>query len=404
MKHRSTQWELTTPDAEAAMEPPKVVLATVHPRGDQRILKCIQSLLNSRVRVHVIWLAEKASETHFDAWLSETCVTSELSTKARITRTLKVIQRAQEVDAEILYVHDYYMLPHASWWKRQQDGRKVVFDSHEYYPHLYSEKAPRGMRVLARVAIELLSRLLFRSVDAFSLVSRDMLTPSVRKGRPSIETPNFPSRWLFPRASSPACLDRMTRVIHTGSLTRAYGADLLIEAAAIIQARNLPIQIDAVERFPSDSERKRFHAELKRMGNPSTLRMIPARPANEVQGLLEGYGVGLSMIQKGGQNHLAVPTKVYEYATVGLVVVSTDLPAQKRFIDRSPAVVGASFDAKSPEALVDTLDRMRSSTEIVSGLTEAAEAARATLNWDSSCAPLFVMFRRLIPVDGPALS
>lgn len=396
MRHQTTQWHLDTPEAPATQFDPSVILSTIHPRGDQRILKCIQSLLARRVRVHVVWLGEPSGHARFDDWLTETVLPKAHSTKERLLSTFETIRRADSSgNASILYVHDYYMLPHALWWKSRRSGRRIVFDSHEFYPELYSAKCPRAMRPAARAAIVRLSRIMFRNVDAFSLVSADMMTTEEAGDRPVIITPNFPSASLFPNRSEPADSERINRVIHTGSLNPGYGAEVLVRAAALLDRREIDIRIDALERFPSESDRQWFENQLRKHGNPKSLRMIPARPAAEMQPLMEQYGVGLALIQRVGQNEMLVATKLYEYATAGLAVLASDLRVQERFIRESPGVTGDTFKAGSAEDLVDKLVQLQSSPATLLALDASTRYARDAFSWDATCGPLFEIFRSL---------
>lgn len=398
VRWETERWQLSTPDAPIDSRTRRVLVATIHPRGDQRILKCIQSLLSHGCSVHIVWLGDELGHRVFDEWLEETVVSSAGSTFVRMRRTVEVLRHALRARAHVLYIHDFYMLPHAAFWRVRSAGGSVVFDSHEHYPELYGAKFPKVLRPFGRRLLRILARVLQSTVDGFSLVSDEMVPEAERGKRPVIVTPNFPSTSLSPASSTPAEGARLRKVIHSGSLSPAYGAALLLEAAHLVDRQALDVEIVAIERFGNEANRKWFYEQIERSGMPESLTMISPRPAHEMQSLLQEYGVGLSLIQPTGQNPLAIPTKIYEYASTGLAVVATDLPAQGRFVRESPGVTGALFAPDSADGLVTRLrEIMASPNETAAELRTSTEVALASFSWEASCHPQFAMFAELGP-------
>jgi glycosyltransferase involved in cell wall biosynthesis len=393
VKHHTPLWSLTTPQLAPNGQATSVVLATIHPRGDQRILKCIQSLLNQHCRVHVVWLGEEVGQTCHDDWLTETVIRTPRSTKQRLLRTLPVIRAALRDEARILYIHDFYMLPHGLLWKMLRRRGRVVFDSHEFYPELYSAKFPNLVRNQAAWAIKVLAKTLYRNVDGFSLVS-PLMVSSTSRDQPIIITPNYPSRSLFQHITETDPDRNLRSIIHSGSISPAYGIATLIKAAKLLEERHVDVRIDIVNRFSSDALRDWFEQEIEANGHPSTLRRIPARPAQDMWGLLRHYGAGLSLIEERGQNGLAVPTKIYEYGVSGLFVIASDTPAQAEFVRTSPGVHGAIYKGASASSLADSIEEYLAQAEQIAQETEVARlAADIEYDWDRSCSPQFRFFK-----------
>lgn len=395
MRHETDNWVLTTPDdRDPGWENPRVVLATIHPRGDQRVTKCIQSLLDAGCRLHIIWLGQVPETNEFDPWLSETVLLRATSTRDRLRSTWTVLKAALRLRGDVLYVHDFYMLPHGIIWKLLKRGR-LLFDSHEHYVDLYAAKFPRFGRAIGRRGLEVVYRLLLAPVDAFSVVDVNMVRGIALRDRPVITTPNYPSRVIFtgePRQLAPEMLGK---VVHSGTLTEPYGSTLLVEAARIVSERQLPLTLTAIKRFPSQAAEQRFMQLYEEAGSPSALILVEPLPAHKMQAFIAEFGVGLSLIQPGGQNDLAVATKLYEYATVGLAVCATDLHAQGTFIKDSPGVIGRAFQFDSAVDMVATLeDLLRGRDHISSQVNVAMKVAGRTYNWEESCSPQFQGLRR----------
>lgn len=388
MRHETSNWVLETPDTSGEGSP-RLVLATIHPRGDQRVAKCIQSLLDAGCRLHVIWLGEVAETREFDSWLTETVLPRASSTRDRLRSTWTVLGRALRVSGDGIYLHDFYMLPHGIIWKMVKRGR-LVFDSHEHYVDLYAAKLPGSARRFGRRLLMSLYRALVRPVDGFSVVGPEMVDGIPRRGRPVIWTPNYPSAAIFSGTPRRLVPEALSTVVHSGTLTETYGSELLVEAARLISQRKLPLTVTAVKRFPSHQAEQRFMQLYEEAGSPSSLHLVDPRPAHEMQAFIAEFGIGLSMIQPGGQNHLAVATKLYEYATVGLAVCVSDLRAQADFVSSAPGVVGRSFTYNSSAALVAALEDIHVHRDLVSSqVNTAMKIAQRTFSWETSCSSQF---------------
>lgn len=149
-----------------------VCVPTVHPEGDQRILRCAQSALNAGFDIHLIWLGGQAGSWRHHPRIRETRLERPRSTWRRICATWVVAARAWAADADAWHIHDYYLLPYAHRWAART-GRRVLYDVHEYYPEYYSRRSafPVRLRPIAERAVSLTERRLasdFRGVNAVS--------------------------------------------------------------------------------------------------------------------------------------------------------------------------------------------------------------------------------------------
>ena len=212
----------------------------------------------------------------------------------------------------------------------------MVYDVHEYYARYYSEKLPlpdKWQRVVQRF-LEWYQVRVVRKIGGANVVAEPMAPPYRRRGVPVSVSANLPMRAPYDAQPVTSFLARRHRAVHIGTLSESYGMHLLVNMAAEAHRRGLNVTFDLVEKFPNKVQEARFHELLASAGNPPNVRLVPVIPAHKIASFLSSYGIGLSTILSGGQNDIAIPTKLYEYALMGLVVVGTDRVAQRRFLNK----------------------------------------------------------------------
>lgn len=363
-----------------------VCVPTVHPQGDQRVLRCAQSLLDVGFHLHLIWMGGKPGTDRWAPGLKETRLAEARSTRDRLRALPRLAGIAWRERPAAWHIHDFYMLPLALAWNLLT-GRPVIYDVHEFYGQLYAMKMPKNLR---RIAGSLIDR--FQGWAAHRLGGVNLVTEAMRdpfEGRTDVSisvTPNFPSGVLFADRQGNESEDRCLRVVHTGSLSPSYGSEVLIEVARLLAKRKNPTQIIAVARFHSVRARHDFFRTLERAGAPINLVLIDPMPAHKIPTLLGSCGIGLSLIQDHGQNPKTVPTKLFEYTLAGVAVVASDLDAQTSFIREHS--VGQVVDAADAGAYVQAIEDLQSRWhEVESRSRLAANWAQTALTWESSCAP-----------------
>lgn len=391
---QTSSWKLVVPSAVTDASP-LLVIPTVHPRGDRRIVRCAQVALNSGFRVHFVWLGEGHDASH-DLAASETLLPSPRNAVERIRRVKLTARFAAGFDAEMWHIHDFYFLSQAKRW-RNKTGKPVLYDVHEYYADYYSAKLPLPA-VMRRQVARMLERYQVRAageLGAANVVTETMAQSFRACGVPVAVSANYPMMAQFEGLPSVPFVERRWRVLHIGTLSAEYGTELLLEIARRSAARDLPFEFVAIERFPSDDHKRAFESLCEAKGKPANLRLIPTRPTHEMPELLERAGFGLSLLPKGGQNEAAVPSKNYENVMAGLVAVVSDRRSQRAFAERYGVAV--SSDGDEVDAILDQMMVLATRPdETQAALVGKATAARDLFTWERGVEPgLRDMFMRL---------
>ncbi|WP_269148465.1 glycosyltransferase [Micromonospora echinospora] len=396
----TAHWRLRAPTVASAGR--TVCVPTVHPVGDRRVLRCAQAVLDAGFDVHLIWLGGEPGESRPHPRVRETRLPEPTSARQRLRLVPAVAAVAERTHADLWHIHDYYLLPRARRWSRRT-GRPVLYDVHEYYPEYYSQRfaAPAPVQHAARRLVAGAERWYAGRLGAANAVSEQLADRFRALGLPAVATPNYPSADAFARPARPLTPDLLRRVVHTGSLTTDYGADVLVGLAVELARRAPDVEVLAVSRFPSEAARRRFTEAVARAGHPTNLRMLDPVPAHEVADLLATCGIGLSLMQDVGEARLSVNSKFYEYAIMGLAVVTSDLPAARHFVEEH--AVGRCVPPASPDRFAQAITDLLADAEATcAAVDRAAARARDELSWERTCAPrLRAIVRHLLDVgDG----
>ena len=382
---KTSAWQVTVPSTITDASP-LLVIPTVHPRGDRRIVRCAQVALDAGFRVHFLWLGE-GDDASSDPVAAETLFAPPRNAVERIRRVGRTSRAAAALNGHLWHIHDFYFLPQAWRWRRRS-GRPVLYDVHEYYADYYAGKLPLppAVRRLVSRMLESYQTKAAAALGAANVVTERMAAPFRAAGVPVVVSPNYPLAAQFDGLPSQPFAERSHQVLHIGTLSEEYGTTLLLQLARRSTARGLPFEFSVIARFPSPDHQRAFDAAAEAAGRPDNLRLVPTRPTHEMPALLGSAGFGLSLLAVDGQNEAAVPSKNYEHIMAGLVDVVSDREAQRAFAEKhAVAVSGHGDDADR------ILDRMLALADDAEGTDVALRAkaadARSKFTWELAVEP-----------------
>lgn len=377
-------WKLSVP-SHVSSSSPLLVIPTVHPRGDRRIVRCAQVALDAGFRLHFIWLGEGVPST--DSRVSEVLMPPPRNAAERISMVTRIAKIAADLDAQMWHIHDFYFLRSAkSWHKATQ--RPVLYDVHEHYAEYYSSKIPlpNRMRKIAASFIERYQVSATKYFGAANVVSDEMAKPFRQRGAQVSVSPNYPLLGQYQRMPDRTFAARRFTVLHIGTLSRNYGSELLVRLASRSAERSLPFEFKILSRYPSPDHAAEFDRLLATAPRTDRIEMLPVRPTHEIPALLATAGFGLSLLEPGNQNEIAIASKLFEHTMAGLVSVVTPRAAQRAFAQANAvSVVG---DAASVDAVLDDMMRLAEADEVTDeALRAKAAAAREQFTWERAVEP-----------------
>jgi len=135
-------------------------------------------------------------------------------------------------------------------------------------------------------------------------------------------------------------------ILHTGTLGVRRGSLMLLEIAAIVAKKFPDWMFVFTEQYYLQEEKDQFFNELAKKRLGGAVKIIPRVKPLEMWSILKDASIGLSPLFPEGQTIKAIPSKFFEYMAAGLVIVASDLPYSRKFVeDNGVGILCGPYDA-----------------------------------------------------------
>jgi glycosyltransferase involved in cell wall biosynthesis len=276
-------------------------------------------------------------------------------------------------------------------------GARVILDIHDLSPEMFHQRfdGRRGAGVAERV-LRGVERLATRFADEVVTVHEPYRRELIGRGVPQRKLTvvmNTVDERVLPEPVPAAARngDGSFRVVYHGTVTPLYGVELLVDAAAQV-ARDLPaLRLEvygAGDAVPSVRRRADEVGMTERLvlsgdfiAHPDMLRLV------------RGAAVGVIPNLPVRMNVHALPTKLFEYVTLGVPVVCADLPTiREHFTDDELLFYRAGDRAALAAALLEVAANPDAAARRAAAALERYQAA---YRWTVSAR----RYARLFPID-----
>lgn len=247
------------------------------------------------------------------------------SRRRRMTEGAKrVYEAAKQLDADIYHFHDPELLPYGL--KLKKAGKKVIFDSHEFYREQIREKnyLPAWLRRIASAVYGGYENFVLRRCDAvISPCTLSGVSFFEKRCRRSAIISNAAVLGEFFNLCDLSAPKRPRQICYAGGLTEARGITADILAA---------YHAGAKLALAGDFSPPEYRAQLESMPEYSCVDHRGKLTLAGVRALMNESCVGLCTLLDVGQ-YLKLDTfgiKVYEYMSMALPVILSHSPYNDR--------------------------------------------------------------------------
>ena len=385
-----------------------VHISSVHSWDDERVYgRELGTLVRAGYDVH--WMAVDDNRGSGDTSRRSDVTLHHLPRRglaARLIRSPGLARRSADLGAALYHIHDPELLP-AAMSIRRRTGARIVYDKHEY------QRGRRGAKAAVTAAVE---RFFAPRVDGVVVVEcADASLGTVPQKadecvRPDVDGLNLERvevAWLpnYPRSSGTSSLVRSSetsppgepiRLVYTGVLARERGLWFMLDLVEEMKRRGRSVELDLVGVCHRANERADFEAELRRRGMEHDIRLVGWTRGVPWQDLMREASradVGLMLMDPRYRSWSNIPTKFYEYMSLGLPIVCTAYAGWMDFVLRWGC--GVVVDPRNASSVADHVLEVVDSPETYAELSATGKQASTRFSWEAVEGRLVDLYRRL---------
>jgi len=273
-------------------------------------------------------------------------------------------------------------------------GSTLVLDVHDPMPELYASwNGPRSsllvrfLRIQERVSHAVAHRI----ISVNDTMRENLLAKGVADAKIFIVN-NFPDERLFPvcepTTSWPRSRDRLV-LLYCGTVTEHYDLGLAVRAMARL-AGEMPVNLRILGDGNGVTEVLNLAAEL---GVSDWVEHIDSVPLDRVREEMRNADVGISCHRAGIFGDLYFSTKIVEYLTQGLPVLSSRTYTINKYL---PGDSVFYFEPGSDAALAENLRFMWENPDEVVQRIARARQLLPRLSWGAEKSKFLAFYRDLI--------
>ncbi len=292
-----------------------------------------------------------------------------------------VYQAIVRTNAEIIHANDLNALIPAYFAAKKLNCR-IIYDSHEINTQNYCAK---NKKALLSWVYALFERYLVKHIDLMICVSNAAAKYFEKKYR--IKKPMVVTNCCLKREAVAEQTQKNPgfEVLNHGQFYEGRGYELMIEAAALIEDKNVKI---CQRGFGYLEQQLRDRAAELEAEN---VVFYPPVKVEELVLMAARSHVGVAITEPVSLNFkLSVSNKLFEYAAAGLPVIMSDIP-EHRYLN-GKYEFGIILEENTPKCFADAVLKLYGDKEFYKKCKENALKMSMELNWENE-------FERLIEAE-----
>lgn len=360
-------------------------MTSAHGQGDTRIFhKECKSIAKAGYEVYLVQRGESGEEDGVRiVGVGQPCG-GRLSRMTNFSR--RVYEAALTLDADLYHFHDPELLPFGLKLKKQ--GKKVIFDSHEFTAEAILEKEwlPIPVRSLVHNLYGSYERWICKKLDGLISVSPHIVDYYQRANPNTVQVSNYPiykDDYQVPDFSQ-------KRIGFAGGVSSQW----MHENILIALERNSDCRYTLCG--PCEEE---YRTQLERLPGWKQTDYLGQIPHLEVSNQLSQCWIGLALLHPGRntdfQNGTMGNTKIFEEMMAGLPVICTNFIRWKEFVERYHC--GICVDPENVDEIATAIRYLLDHPEEARQMGEnGRRAVKEEFNWGVEEKKLLTLYKEIL--------
>jgi glycosyltransferase involved in cell wall biosynthesis len=319
---------------------------------DTRVRRYVESLLNTDVSVDVICLPEEGYsfvETNERLRVYSIPVHHKIGSRMRYAFEYLYAFVLYFIRLSVLHIRNHYQVIHVH---NMPDfliftalipkimGARLILDIHDPMPEVYVSKYGERSSKFILSLLSLQEKISCLFANAVITVNTKCKTNLIKRGIPAQKITlihNYPDPAIFNRGAylneRHLRRDNFT-LIYPGTIAPRYGLETAIQALPELQSR-IP-EICLIIMGPENDHKDELRRLADQLGVSSYVQFKPSVSTKEVPSYLVTSDIGIYPALKDIHMNLATPTKVLEFATMGIPIISSRMDMVEEMFDENP--------------------------------------------------------------------
>ena len=278
-------------------------------------------------------------------------------------------------------------------------GAKLILDIHDPMPEVYISKfpnAPNGIGVRLMRLQEKYSTILANAViTANSNFRKNLISRGIPASKITVIN-NYPNPRIFNsafRSTKRANSNEPFTLIFPGTIAPRYGLDVAIRAMPFIKDKIQNVKLLIVGK--QDEYVKSLALLAEQHGVASVVEFRAPVPTEEIPGLLLQADVGVYPALPDPHMSIATPTKVLEFAVVGIPILSSRLDIVEEMFGDTAALF---FEPGNIEQFAECVFKLYESPELRASLVDNADRIYVQKHsWEQEFRAYLIVLDSLLP-------
>lgn len=360
-------------------------ITNTHPRYDGRILykECVSLTKDYDV---ILLVCDSLDDEIVDG---VNIISTNMVFKNRIERFIKskriLKSKINEINADIYHLHEPDLLMLVKFLKKK--GKKVIFDSHEDYPVLISEKKwiPKIFRSTISYFYKIYEKTICKKIDGIITVSPH-IEKRLKKINNSIEIiTNYP----FIDIKSPKKKFKR-EICFAGGIKDYWNHENIILAISEISNIKYKIAGKGDTKYIEKLRNLDIHKKTQMLGHLNEEQIIKLYSESSI-----GLAICSYISNMGYREGSLGNTKLFEYMANGLPVICTDFEMFKKIIDKYKC--GFYVNPYDVDDIREKINLILDNDSLKKQMSENAyRAAKEEFNWGTQEKKLLKFYKGIL--------